>query len=426
MVARCSNLKIGVSTGQRAFEEDQEQLIGTVPDPLRTDKLFHNDAWTYNPPGPLGVSLVDVLVCTPGRLQEHVQYSPGFTLQHLRFLVLDEADRLLGNAYHSWVRTIVKSTHNGGSLVSPAMSSTMTPFEHLFQRQRPLQRLLFSATMTDNPRKLALLGITHPLMLRIGADPGEEGAGVDQTEDSGRGDDKDAQYVLPMTLSEYVCHCDTSKRPLLLLAILSEAFGIVHSSKSSFQLDRSSNAMVVIFSSSVDTTHRLCRLLQIANKQCESWSKPSELLFGGRVCEMSRLLDNETRVRVMTEASLGQVKVLVSSDHMSRGIDLPNIALVVNYDPPKQAKTYVHRVGRTARAGKEGAAVTMLKVGQAGSFRKLRSDIIGGRGVDKLATTTSSNDELVVSIYEGALKRLPEVFGLEDNGSLRTFDDVKL
>jgi ATP-dependent RNA helicase DDX51/DBP6 len=141
---------------------------------------------------------------------------------------------------------------------------------------------------------------------------------------------------------------------------------------------------------------------------------------------MSRLLDNETRVRVMTEASLGQVKVLVSSDHMSRGIDLPNIALVVNYDPPKQAKTYVHRVGRTARAGKEGAAVTMLKVGQAGSFRKLRSDIIGGRGVDKLATTTSSNDELVMSIYQGALKRLPEVFGLEDNGSIRTFDDVKL
>jgi superfamily II DNA/RNA helicase len=53
---------------------------------------------------------VDILVCTPGRLLEHLQATAGFSLQHLRFLVMDEADRLLGNAYDHWVRSLVSST----------------------------------------------------------------------------------------------------------------------------------------------------------------------------------------------------------------------------------------------------------------------------------------------------------------------------
>ena len=55
-------------------------------------------------------SLVDILICTPGRLLEHLQATRGLTLQHLQFLVMDEADRLLGNAYNHWVRTLVSST----------------------------------------------------------------------------------------------------------------------------------------------------------------------------------------------------------------------------------------------------------------------------------------------------------------------------
>lgn len=57
----------------------------------------------------------------------------------------------------------------------------------------------------------------------------------------------------------------------------------------------------------------------------------------------------------------GQVQVLVASDAMTRGMDVADVALVVNYDAPVYPKTYVHRVGRTARAGKEGKAFTMLR-----------------------------------------------------------------
>jgi superfamily II DNA/RNA helicase len=77
----------------------------------------------------------------------------------------------------------------------------------------------------------------------------------------------------------------------------------------------------------------------------------------------------------MDACRAGTVAVLVSSDHMTRGIDLPNIRLVVNYDPPKHVKTYVHRAGRTARALRSGHCVTLLNVGQLGSFKKLRLEV---------------------------------------------------
>lgn len=51
---------------------------------------------------------------------------------------------------------------------------------------------------------------------------------------------------------------------------------------------------------------------------------------------------------------------LISSDALARGIDLPDIEVVISYDPPRHPKTYIHRVGRTARAGKFGTAISLL------------------------------------------------------------------
>lgn len=51
---------------------------------------------------------------------------------------------------------------------------------------------------------------------------------------------------------------------------------------------------------------------------------------------------------------------LISSDALARGIDLPDIEVVISYDPPRHPKTYIHRVGRTARAGKMGTAISLL------------------------------------------------------------------
>lgn len=87
-----------VATGQGDYSTEKDLLVP----PETNNSLFARSLDSCYSSDSLGRSNVDILVCTPGRLLEHLQRTNGFTLQHLRFLVLDEADRLLGNAYHHW------------------------------------------------------------------------------------------------------------------------------------------------------------------------------------------------------------------------------------------------------------------------------------------------------------------------------------
>lgn len=69
------------------------------------------------------------------------------------------------------------------------------------------------------------------------------------------------------------------------------------------------------------------------------------------------------------------VQVLVCSDVAARGLDLPRVSCVLSYDAPQQATNYFHRVGRTARAGKSGTAITLLQAGQVTSMKRVSSSV---------------------------------------------------
>lgn len=62
-----------------------------------------------------GNSKVDILICTPGRLMDHLKATQGFSLQHLRFLVIDEADRLLNQSFNDWLKTVLSRIELGAS-----------------------------------------------------------------------------------------------------------------------------------------------------------------------------------------------------------------------------------------------------------------------------------------------------------------------
>ena len=186
--------------------------------------------------------------------------------------------------------------------------------------------------------------------------------------------------------------------------------------------------MVMVFASSVDTTHRLCRLLQIINGQLSPSSSSASasaaeeggLLLGGVVEELSRNLSDEGRASLLARAAKGGVRVLVSSDQVARGMDLPNVKLVVNYDAPSLARAYVHRVGRTARANRRGFAITLLKEGQAGAFKQMRSLI--GYGAARAANQvlkklprckpSKATEESMAGRVAEAIKMLPSSLGL--------------
>jgi superfamily II DNA/RNA helicase len=92
---------------------------------------------------------------------------------------------------------------------------------------------------------------------------------------------------------------------------------------------------------------------------------------GINVGRISSDLEQEEREEVMQQFRNRNIKVLVATDVISRGIDIDGIDMVVNFDVPRDAEDYVHRVGRTARAQRRGEAVTLISPSDQGAFRKI-------------------------------------------------------
>lgn len=82
--------------------------------------------------------------------------------------------------------------------------------------------------------------------------------------------------------------------------------------------------------------------------------------LAAKAVEFSSLNTSMERSAALTAFASGEAKLLVASDAMTRGMDLPSVAAVVNYDAPVYPKTYVHRAGRTARAGRAGGEPTCI------------------------------------------------------------------
>ncbi len=93
------------------------------------------------------------------------------------------------------------------------------------------------------------------------------------------------------------------------------------------------------------------------------------------VGEMHSDLDQAQRDVVMHEFKSGRIDILVATDIVSRGIDIDDIRLVINYDVPRDCEDYVHRIGRTARAGAEGCAITFVSVDDQSRFAAIEEFI---------------------------------------------------
>ena len=170
--------------------------------------------------------MIDILIATPGRLVEHILHTPGFTLQHLQFLVLDEADRLLHQSFQNWTELVLREISSpkvldDASLEIPSCiyGTDELPIvgqrhlNQLFNQVTPARRvrkLIFSATLTQDVGKLASLQTQFPETISIHSHP--------QTLDLEEIGD-DAIFSLPITLHEYAVTVLEDK-PLMLLHLL--------------------------------------------------------------------------------------------------------------------------------------------------------------------------------------------------------------
>ena len=95
--------------------------------------------------------------------------------------------------------------------------------------------------------------------------------------------------------------------------------------------------------------------------------------LGLSVGEMHSDLEQSARDNVMLDFKSGKINILVATDILSRGIDIENVDVVLNYDVPRDAEDYIHRIGRTARANKEGTGLTFVSEREQGKFSRIES-----------------------------------------------------
>ncbi|KAG8712210.1 ATP-dependent RNA helicase dbp6 [Ceratobasidium sp. 423] len=354
-VAKGRGLKIAIATGQHSFAHEQSQLIHTLP-----PSAIH--------PTPQHHSKVDILICTPGRLTDHLHGTPGFTLEHLRFLVIDEADRLITQSFQDWLAHVLEATQ------PPNSDFPVTELDEPYHSS--CQKLLFSATLTHDPSKTVPLGLRDPRYFVVG-----DQAGVGAEEET---------FAFPATLSEHMCVCSPADKPLILFHLV-HAHGV-------------RNAL--IFTKSAESTTRLVQLFEFFEA---ARNKDSRGTRGVTMQAYSSDLSSQERKTVIERFKEGKIDLLVCSDLVARGVDISHVAHVVSYDVPVDMRKYVHRVGRTARAGRKGDAWSLVEDQEARYFKQMLKKADHLDSVKKLRTKESDIAPLKAH-YEMALQNLREMY----------------
>jgi len=228
-----------------------------------------------------------VVIATPGRMRDHLTNDPDIAAVFARtkFLVLDEADRLLEVGFEQEIRVVLEN-----------LPSTR-------------QTLLFSATMTSNLQALHELSMEKAFFYQA-----YEG------------------FKTVEALQQEYLFIPANVKDVYLMHVMST-------------LEDREVRSVIIFASSCRTCHFLS--LMMAELETDTVALHSMKTQQQRLASLSRFKS-------------GQVPILIATDVASRGLDIPTVDMVVNYDIPRFTRDYVHRVGRTARAGRGGCALSLV------------------------------------------------------------------
>lgn len=238
-----------------------------------------------------------VVIATPGRLADHINVSGEDTicgLRRVRFVVLDEADRLLASG--------------PGSMLSDVETCL-----GVLPPSAERQTCLFTATVTDEVRALKE-------MPRAKGKPPVFVCEVD-TE----------TLAIPATLQQKYLQVPVTHRESYLHIFL----------LTSNNVDKS----LIVFCNRTTTATLLERMLR---------------LLDHRVTALHSGLSQSVRTANLAKFRAKAARILIATDVASRGLDIPAVDLVVNYDVPRDPDDYIHRVGRTARAGRKGHAITLV------------------------------------------------------------------
>lgn len=239
---------------------------------------------------------VDIVVATPGRLQDFIA-DKKVNLEYVNTVILDEADTMLELGFLSEIKSILKSC------------------------TKPKQMMCFSATISQNIKKLAKEFLRDPAIIEV----------------SNRRD-------VVNFIKHRAYKVDKQRKAELAAKLVKDLRG----------------EQVLIFVNKKESANKLFEYF----KSQEIWTT---VIHGD--------INRGGRARALTLFKTGKSQVLIATDIAARGIDIPQLPLVINYDLPEETDSFTHRVGRTGRANHKGAVITLLTINDYTAFSTIEKHL---------------------------------------------------
>ena len=266
-----------------------------------------------------------IVVGTPGRVLDHL-LKRTFSLDKLKMLIFDEADRMLSMGFYPDMREMQR-----------------------YLPKRPVNTCMFSATFPYSVMRAAREFIKEPEFITLSSDH------VHVTEV------EHVYYKVP--------GMDKDRSLIRLI-----------------EVENPENAL--IFCNTKDRVHYVAVVLQ---------------RFGYDADEISSALSQSQRENVLERVRKGKLRFLVATDVAARGLDIPELSHVIQYEPPDETENYIHRAGRTGRAGATGVAISLIN-----SMEKVTLDRIARHYEIELEERIIPSDEDVAAVVAERLTALLE------------------
>ncbi|KAL0490165.1 hypothetical protein AKO1_006691 [Acrasis kona] len=268
---------------------------------------------------------VTILISTPGRLEDHLFNTQSFRYDLIRHVILDEADRLLDLGFDKTIRNIMQHLRSKASTYP--------------------QTVLISATLHRKIQQLATsIDVNKPTYVGFTQDGVtiEERTMDLKKEQMPSGD----IFSVPKNLKQHYVEAPSKLRLAMLAGFLRW--------KSEERYENDAKLKMVVFLSccdSVEFHHTLFTTVTIHRRP----------MFNVPVFKLHGNIAQKDRTKTYFDFCSANSGILLCTDVASRGLDLPAVNWIVQYDPPGEPKEYLHRIGRTARLGTKGDAIIFLQ-----------------------------------------------------------------
>ncbi|KAG5496284.1 hypothetical protein JKF63_02585 [Porcisia hertigi] len=307
--------------------------------------------------------MASIIVGTPGRIHDHALHCKGWDLSRLRILVLDEADRMLAEGFQRDLDAVITRIPKGRQTF--LFSATNSKSVHELARLSLSRLPLFISTAGDAPSAVEI-GDGEKAEASVGMAPAMAPyRAYNDPDDDSEEEEEDEERMNEDHSEDHHCSEDSTGEADAIPSTLRQ-FGLIVASHDRLralyafvkQVARCAKAM--IFCSTVASATFHCQMM-------------GSIGFHDDVMMLHGHMKHRQRVQAFQMFTEWTTGVLFCTDVAARGLDIPHVSWILQYDPPLDPTEYIHRIGRTARAGNVGNSLLFLTPEEAPFVRYLAS-----------------------------------------------------